>query len=406
MAMVEAISMESIVSINPVHWDPYNTTYFANPYPVFRRLRAEAPVYHNEEFNFYALSHYDDCVSVLGNRDDFISSKGGVLEFMTQQAVAPSGMFIYEDPPLHTIHRRLLSRVFTPKRMGALEEEIRELCAVALDPLVGGTEFDFIEHLGTEMPMRVIGMLLGIPEENLKEAQRVVDDNMRTEPGKPLANTGKGMTGEAYAEFVDSRFKNPTDDLMSDLIQAEFEDADGKTRTLTRAEVLTMVALLFGAGNETTNRLIGWTGKLLSENPDQRRAIRENMALVPDAIEEVLRYESPGPYIGRTAVREVEFHGVKVPANSIVLALVASANRDDSKFPDGDVFNIHRARHPHLTFGFGFHNCLGNALARVEGRIALEEVLKRFPDWEVDMSRAQMSSTATVRGWETLPAHI
>ncbi|SFF77168.1 Cytochrome P450 [Novosphingobium sp. CF614] len=404
--MAEAIFTDDEVKQKPVHWDPYNVTYFSNPYPVFRRLREESPVYHNEEFDFYALSHYDDCVSVLGNRDDFISSKGGVLEFMKQQASAPSGMFIYEDPPLHTIHRRLLSRIFTPKRMGALETEIRDFCAQALDPLVGGKEFDFIVHLGTEMPMRVIGMLLGIPEEHLKEAQRVVDDNMRTEPGQPLAESGKGMTGEAYADFVDARIKNPTDDLMSDLIRAEFEDANGVTRTLTRAEILTMVALLFGAGNETTNRLIGWTGKLLSEHPDQRRAIREDMSLIPDAIEEVLRYESPGPYIGRTAAREVEFHGVKVPANSIVLSLVASANRDEQKFVDGDTFNIHRARHPHLTFGYGFHNCLGNALARVEGRIALEEVLKRFPDWEVDMDRAEMSSTATVRGWETLPAHI
>jgi cytochrome P450 len=214
------------------------------------------------------------------------------------------------------------------------------------------------------------------------------------------------MSGETYAEFVDARIKNPTDDLMSDLVQAEFQDAEGVTRSLTRAEVLTMIALLFGAGNETTNRLIGWTGKLLSENPDQRRAIAANPGLIPDAIEEVLRYESPGPYIGRTSSCDVAFQGVTVPANSIVLALVASGNRDESKFSDGDAFDIHRARHPHLTFGYGFHNCLGNALARVEGRIALEEVIKRFPDWNVDMNRAKMSSTATVRGWETLPAFV
>jgi cytochrome P450 len=406
MNMAQAVLEGHVAQTSPVHWDPYNTAYFANPYPVFRRLREEAPVYHNEEFGFYAVSHYDDCVSVLGDRDRFISSKGGVLEFMKSGMAAPSGMFIYEDPPLHTTHRRLLSRIFTPKRMGALEQEIRDLCADALDPLVGGREFDFIEHLGSEMPMRVIGMLLGIPEEYLKAAQRQVDENMRTEPGKPMAESGKGMSGETYAEFVDARIKNPTDDLMSDLVQAEFQDAEGVTRSLTRAEVLTMIALLFGAGNETTNRLIGWTGKLLSENPDQRRAIAANPGLIPDAIEEVLRYESPGPYIGRTSSCDVAFQGVTVPANSIVLALVASGNRDESKFSDGDAFDIHRARHPHLTFGYGFHNCLGNALARVEGRIALEEVIKRFPDWNVDMNRAKMSSTATVRGWETLPAFV
>jgi cytochrome P450 len=345
-------------------------------------------------------------VSVLGNRDDYISSRGSILEFIKSGAPVPSAMFIFEDPPLHTIHRRLLSRMFTPKRMAALELEIRDFCAKALDPLIGAAEFDFIEHLGMEMPMRVIGLLLGIPEEFLRDMQRLVDENMRAEPGKPLERSGKGMTGEGYEEFVDMRIKAPADDMMSDLVRAEFEGADGKMRTLNRAELLTLVALLFGAGNETTNRLIGWTGKLLSEHPDQRRAIHQNLALIPDAIEEILRYESPGPYIGRTTAREVDLNGVKVPAGGIVLSIVAAANRDERKFADAGDFNIHRERQPHLTFGYGFHNCLGNALARVEGRIALEEVLKRFPDWEVDMSRAKMSPTTMVRGWETLPAFL
>jgi cytochrome P450 len=404
--MSEAVLMDGEVAPSTVNWDPYNTTYFKNPYPVFRRLRDEAPAYYNEEYGFYAVSRYDDCVSVLGNRDDYISSRGSILEFIKSGAPVPSAMFIFEDPPLHTIHRRLLSRMFTPKRMAALELEIRDFCAKALDPLIGAAEFDFIEHLGMEMPMRVIGLLLGIPEEFLRDMQRLVDENMRAEPGKPLERSGKGMTGEGYEEFVDMRIKAPADDMMSDLVRAEFEGADGKMRTLNRAELLTLVALLFGAGNETTNRLIGWTGKLLSEHPDQRRAIHQNLALIPDAIEEILRYESPGPYIGRTTAREVDLNGVKVPAGGIVLSIVAAANRDERKFADAGDFNIHRERQPHLTFGYGFHNCLGNALARVEGRIALEEVLKRFPDWEVDMSRAKMSPTTMVRGWETLPAFL
>jgi cytochrome P450 len=404
--MSEAVLMDGEVAPSTVNWDPYNTTYFKNPYPVFRRLRDEAPAYYNEEYGFYAVSRYDDCVSVLGNRDDYISSRGSILEFIKSGAPVPSAMFIFEDPPLHTIHRRLLSRMFTPKRMAALELEIRDFCARALDPLIGASEFDFIENLGMEMPMRVIGLLLGIPEEFLREMQRLVDENMRAVPGQPLERSGKGMTGEGYEEFVDMRIKAPADDMMSDLVRAEFEGADGKMRTLNRAELLTLVALLFGAGNETTNRLIGWTGKLLSEHPDQRRAIHQNPGLIPDAIEEILRYESPGPYIGRTTAREVDLNGVKVPAGGIVLSIVAAANRDERKFAEAGEFNIHRERQPHLTFGFGFHNCLGNALARVEGRIALEEVLKRFPDWEVDMSRAKMSPTTMVRGWETLPAFL
>lgn len=391
-------------SAKAVNWDPYNQTYFANPYPVFRRLREEAPIYYNEEYDFYAVSRYDDCVAVLSNRDTFISSEGGVLEFMKNDLPIPSGMFIYEDPPIHAQHRGLLTRVFTPKRVGAIEPQIREFCARALDPRIGTDKFDFIEDLGSEMPMRVIGMLLGMPEDDLKEAQRRVDDNMRTTPGKPLENSGKGFSGDAYADYVDWRAKNPSDDLMTELINAEYLDVDGEMKKLTRQEILTMISLLFGAGNETTNRLIGWTGKLLSENPDQRRQINENRKLIPQAIEEILRCESPGPYVGRVSAKETEFHGVKVPAHSAVLAIVAGGNRDERKFEDGDTFNIHRKRLPHLTFGIGFHNCLGNVLARFEGRIALEEVLNRFPDWHVDIDNAQMSSTATVRGWETLPA--
>jgi cytochrome P450 len=389
------------------HWDPYNQTYFANPYPAFRRLRAEAPLYYNDEFDFYAVSHFDDCVAVLGDRDTYVSSLGGVLEFMKNNTPVPSGMFIYEDPPVHTVHRSLLTRVFTPKRVAALDDDIRKFCARALDPFrENPSGFDFITHLGSEMPMRVIGMLLGMPEESLKEAQRRVDENMRTVPGQQLETSGAGFTDEGYGEFVDWKTKNPSDDLMSDLIHTEYQDVDGRMKKLTKSEVLTLISLIFGAGNETTNRTIGWTAKLLSEHPDQRKQVHENRALIPQTVEEVLRYESPGPYIGRVNNKEVELRGVKIPAKSAILAIVASANRDEAKFADSERFNIHRERLPHLTFGYGFHNCLGNALARVEARIALDEILNRFPSWEVDMSKAKMSSTATVRGWETLPAQL
>jgi cytochrome P450 len=404
--MMDVAVKENPAATSPVHWDPYNQRYFMNPYPVFQRLREEAPIYYNDEFDFYAVSRYDDCVRVLGDREEFISSKGGVLEHMKSSVPIPSGMFIYEDPPLHTFHRGLLTRVFTPRRVRMLEKEIREFCARALDPLVGTGRFDFIEHLGSEMPMRVIGMLLGMPEEDLKEAQRRVDDNMRTVPGQPLESSGKGFSGEAYAEYVDWRIKNPSDDLISDLLGAEYKDDTGALKKLTRDEVLTFISLIFGAGNETTNRLIGWTGKLLAEHPDQRRQINADRSLISQAIEEILRYESPGPYVGRTAARDAEFHGVTVPAGKPVLAVVAAGNRDERKFADGETFNIHRKREPHLTFGFGFHACLGNPLARIEGRIALEELLNRFPEWDVDMANAKMSSTSTVRGWESLPAFV
>jgi cytochrome P450 len=394
------------ISEGPIHWDPYNPKYFSNPYPVFRRLREEAPVYYNEEHGFYAVSRYDDVQRGLGDRDTFISGKGGVLEYIKQNIPIPKGMFIMEDPPLHTIHRSLLTRVFTPKKMTALEGQIRQFCANALDPLVAGGQFDFIEDLGKEMPMRVIGMLLGIPEEDLKAVQQRGDANLTTEPGKPmdLANRPT-FVSEGFDDYIDWREKHPSDDLMTELMRAEFVDEVGKTRCLSREELVLFCAILAGAGNETTNRLIGWTGKVLAENPDQRRQIYENRALIPQAIEELLRFEPPGPAVARYVARDTEFHGVKVPEGSALICLVAAANRDEAKFKNGETFDINRERQPHLTFGYGFHACLGNALARVEGRVALDEILNRFPEWDVDLEAAHLSSTSTVRGWETLPAY-
>ena len=209
--------------------------------------------------------------------------------------------------------------------------------------------------------------------------------------------------GDIFAEYIDWRAEHPSDDLMTDMLNAEFEDETGTTRRLTRDEILTYVFVVAGAGNETTTRLIGWAGKTLAEHPDQRRELVEDPSLIPNAIEELLRYEPPAPHVGRYVARRAEFEGGKLPAGSATLFLVGSANRDDRRYPEGDRFDIHRKVGQHLTFGYGAHFCLGAALARLEGRIALDEVLKRFPEWEVDYSRARLAPTSTVRGWETLP---
>ena len=209
-----------------------------------------------------------------------------------------------------------------------------------------------------------------------------------------------------FVEYIEWRAEHPSDDVMTQLLQAEFEDETGTTRQLTRAEILTYVNVIAGAGNETTTRLIGWAGKVLAEHPDQRRELVDDPSLIPNAIEELLRYEPPAPHVGRYVARDVEHHGQVVPAGSAMLFLVGAANRDDRRFPDGDRFDIHREISQHLTFGYGAHYCLGAALARLEGRIALEELLKRFPEWDVDWEGARLASTSTVRGWETLPVVV
>jgi cytochrome P450 len=392
-----------------VYYDPYEVGITADPYPVFRRLREDAPLYHNEPYDFYALSRFDDVQAGLADHETYISGRGVILEMIKSSFQPPPGVFIFEDPPVHTVHRGVLKRVFTPRKMDALEAKIREFCTRCLDPLVGADRFDLIADLGAQMPMAVIGMLLGIPEQDQVAVREHSDANLRTEAGKPMQFAGRGITGEIFAEYVEWRTHHPSDDLMTELLNAEFVDETGTLRRLTRQEILLFVNVLAGAGNETTNRLIGWAGKVLADHPDQRRQLVNDRSLIPDAIEEILRYEPPAPHVSRCVARDVELYGRTVPKGSAMMFLIGAANRDDRKYPDGDRFDIlrHRKARPrHLSFGWGNHACLGAALARVEGRVALDELLRRFPEWDVDMDEAKLSSTSTVRGWETLPVVV
>ena len=386
-----------------VYYDPYDVEINADPYPVFRRLREESPLYYNEPHDFYAASRYDDVERGLKDRETFISGRGGVLELIKSGMEIPPGTVIFEDPPTHTIHRGLLSRMFTPRKVASLEPQIRTLCADLLDPRRDAERFDLIAEFAAVMPMRVIGMLLGIPEQDQEAIRDQTDDTLRTEPGKPMDRTNAFASSGSFEEYLDWRIEHPSDDIMTELLHAEFDDETGTRRRLTREELGTYLAVVAGAGNETTTRLIGWTAKVLAEHPEQRREVVEDRSLVNDTVEEVLRFEPPAPHVGRYVARDAEVQGQTVPQGSAILFLVGAANRDDRRFPDGDTFDIHRKAVSHVTFGHGAHFCLGAALARLEGRIALDELLERFPEWDVDLAGAKLSPTSTVRGWETLP---
>jgi cytochrome P450 len=393
---------------NDVHFDPYDVELNADPYPMFRRLREEQPLYYNAQHDFYAISRFADVNKALVDHETFSSARGAILELIRSGMEMPSGILIFEDPPLHDIHRKLLARMFTPRKINALEDTTREYCARSLDPIVGSGRFDFVKDLGAQMPMRVIGMLLGIPEEDQEAIRDHSNETMRTEAGKPMAVATEGFdSGEIFAQYIDWRKDNPSDDIMTELLNVEFEDETGTVRKLTRDELLLYVNVVAGAGNETTTRLIGWAGKVLAEHPDQRRELVENPELVPQAVEELLRYEPPAPHVARYVTRDVEYYGQTVPEGSVMMMLIGAANRDHRQFPpDGDVFDIGREARQHLTFSVGTHYCLGSALARLEGRIALEEILKRFPEWEIDFDNAVLSPTSTVRGWDAMPAII
>lgn len=392
--------------VSDVYYDPYDFTIDSDPYPVWKRMRDEAPLYFNEKYDFHALTRFEDVEPCLTDWDTYRSGHGTVLEMIRANIDIPSGAILFEDPPLHDVHRGVMRRVFTPRKMDAIEPKVREFCRRSLDPLVGSGRFDFIHDLGAQMPMRTIGYLLGIPEQDQEAIRERLDEGLTLKEGEePVAHDQQGGM-DLFGSYIDWRIEHPSDDIMTDLLTAEFVDETGTQRRLSRGEVMAYVQLLAGAGNETTTRLIGWTGKILAENPDQRRELVADPSLIPNAIEELLRYEAPSPVQARYVSRDVEHHGTTVSEGSIMLLLNASANRDERHFPDPDRFDIHRNVGRHLSFGYGVHFCLGAALARLEGRVALEEVLKRFPEWDVDWDSAVQARTSTVRGWESLPVIV
>lgn len=387
-----------------VYYDPYEVGINADPYPTYRRLREEAPIYYNERYDFWALSRHADVEQAMVDWQTFSSVHGDILELVQSGARLPSGVVLFEDPPVHTKHRGLMSRVFTPRRMAALEDQVRAYCVRCLDPLVGSGGFDIIGELAAVMPMRVIGMLLGIPETDQAAIRDRADATLRTEPGRPMTvKEDRLVTGAMFTEYIDWRAQHPSDDLMTVLLNAEFEDEEGVTRRLTRQEVQTYTQVLAGAGNETTGRLIGWLAKVLAEHPDQRRDLVEDRSLLNRTIDETLRFEPTGPHTARYVARDAEYYGTTVPAGSAILLLIGAANRDERRYDDPDTFDIRRDNVQHLTFGYGLHYCLGANLARLEGRVALDELLNRFPEWDIDYDGMKLAPTSTVRGWERLP---
>lgn len=387
-----------------VYYDPYDVGITADPYPVYARLRDEVPLYYNERYDFWALSRYTDVEKALLNWETFSNQRSDILELVKSDFDMPKGVMMFEDPPIHTMLRGLMSRVFTPRRMAAIEDQIRRYCINCLDPLVGSDGFDIIAELASMMPMRVIGMLLGIPESEQVAVRDANDANLRTKPGAPMkvVSADRIADGSIYADYVEWRSHNPSDDLMTALLNVEFEDEHGVTRKLTRKEVLHYTQVVAGAGNETTGRLIGWLAKVLAEHPDQRRDVAEDRTLLLRVVDETLRLEPPGTNLARYMAKDFEAYGTTVPAGSAMLLMLGAANHDPRRYENPDAFDIHRANISHLTLGKGLHYCLGANLARLEGKVALDELLNRFPEWGIDYGTMQLASTSTMRGWERL----
>ena len=303
------------------------------------------------------------------------------------------------------MHRGVVSRVFTVKAMNALEPQVRDLVARTLDPLVGSGGFDFVSQVGTVIPMQVIGMLVGIPESQQSSLSDLAEKALQRpfeEDREPF--DAMGAINAVFEDYIAWRVKNPSDDLLTMMLNLTFEDQTGETRHLTHAEVLTYLNVLATGGSDTTTRLIGWTGSLLADFPDQREKLRGDRSLVPNAVNEILRMEPPPYHIARKTTTDLELHGQTVPEGSVMVVLPGAANRDERHFENPDTLDVARKIDHMLSFGYGPHFCLGAALARLEGRIVLDELLDRFPTWDIDYDGAHLTDGYMTRGWEVLPA--
>jgi cytochrome P450 len=407
-------------------YDPYDYEIDHFPHPVWKRLRDEAPLYHNERHGFYALSRYADVLAGLTDWHTYSSARGTVLELIepgplrdAEHGAMNLGSMIFSDPPSHDIARSLVNRSFTPRAVSHLEARIRTICEEQFGAVAGDDEFDFLGDVAAPIPAMIIGELLGVPADDQAELGRWADMVMHYDPDAETGDTIKGVMQDSpirlegadkmsryFVDLLRERRARPTDDMVSRLLQLEVTLPDGTTRPLQDHELVGFFFLLQSAGSETTARLLGWSAVLLARHPEQRQRLLDDPSLVPNAVEELLRYEAPSPIQARLVTEDVEWYGVTVPAGSKMALLNGSAGRDEREYPDPDVFDVGRHMDRHMTFGYSIHFCLGAALARLEGRVIIDELLRRHPSWTVDESRVEMVHTTTVRGPAHVPVHI
>jgi cytochrome P450 len=383
-------------------WDPFDRALHVDPYDTWRFLRDNAPVYKNEEYDFYALSRYDDVLAASLDTETFSSAHGITLDEISSQPRPEPNAMIMTDPPRHTSMRRMVNRTFTPRRISQLRTKVRALCADYLDPFAGSTSFDYVDAFSKKLPVMVISSLLGFPEEDHDNLREWSDAQLHRDEGAPgLSAEGQVARDQLLGYYLDQinlRRANPRDDIVSDLIGADITDPDGTVRTLDDTELVVFIALVSVAGNETVARLLGWASIVLARYPDQRAKLVANPHLIPNSIEELLRFEAPSPVQGRYTTKSVTLHGKEIPKGSRIALLTGSAGRDDREYEAPDIFDVERDNLRHVSFGHGVHFCLGAALARLESQVALEETLLRFPEWEVGADGVEYVHTLTVRG--------
>jgi cytochrome P450 len=394
---------------NSVEFDPFSQEFFDGAYETYRRLRDEAPVYYNAKWDFWALSRYDDVAPATKDHETYSSAKGATLDMVKahDDAIPVPKVIISMDPPEHQKMRKLVSNVFTPRAITSMESMVRKKVyerIEALDP----SSFDVVADFSAVFPNDVITTMLGVPKEDRHQIRLWVDLLLERHPGEiavPATGFEASMnTGIYYYNLIQKRRAEPQDDMISRLIETEIE-RDGQVEKLTDVDIAGFATLLGGAGAETVTKLIGNAIVAFADFPDEWQKLLDDRSKIPAAVEELLRYEPPSQYQVRTATRDVTLHDNTIPAGSSVLLVTGSATRDERMFPDPDRLDIDRERKMgfNLALGYGIHSCLGAALARMEGRIALEALLDMIPEYEVDRDGLRRVAMSNVCGWSNVP---
>ncbi|OBA78932.1 cytochrome [Mycobacterium sp. 1164966.3] len=390
-------------------FDPFSTEFFNGAYDTYRRLRDESPIYYNAKWDFWALTRYDDVTPATKDHETFSSAKGATLDMVKahDDAIPVPKVIISMDPPEHQKMRRLVSNVFTPRAIAALEDMVREKVFERIEAL-NPVSFDVVADFSAFFPNEVITTMLGVPKQDRDQIRVWLDLLLERHPGE-IATTKRGYqasvnTGLYYYNLVQQRRAHPEDDMISRLIETEIE-RDGVVEKLTDVDITGFATMLGGAGAETVTKLVGNAMVAFADFPDQWRKLRNDRSKIPAAVEELLRYEAPSQYQVRTATRDVTYYGTTIPAGSAVLLVTGSATRDERMFDDPDRLDIDRDRRMgfNLAFGYGIHSCLGAALARMESRIALDALLDLLPEYEVDRDGLQRVAMTNVCGWSNVP---
>ena len=393
----------------PVVYDPFSYEIDEDPFPIYRWMRDHAPAYHNEAQDFWAVTRFADNLEFLVDSERLTSTWSTSLEFMDKPK-PDTGLMIWMDPPRHNKYRALVSKAFTPRAIRELEPAIHRIATMHLDRIGEEPRFDVIAAFTARLPMDVISELLGIPEERREWVQHASNLMLHRDPGNPMptreAIESSGKLMAYFDELIAERRKKPQEDTLTRLTQVEVEDEDGQTERLSDDDIRQFLSLLATAGNETVTKLLATAFHELWKNPDERRAIAEDPALAAGAVEETLRFDPPSQYQGRVTNVDIPLHGRTVPAGSRFLCINGASGRDERKFPNPDRYDVRRDIDLHLGFGYGRHICLGAYLARMESTIAIQQVVRRWPEYEIPADGIERMHSSNVRGFSRVEFEV